>query len=258
MFFYEQYHFGSHSYFQVNCSEDLNYPFHLHRSFELISVVSGYIEAVCSGQTYTLTKNQALLVFPNQIHSYQTGNTSRAIVSIFSPDLLPTFVRRMEGHVLARPVITFNDYLSQTLLRLQERQTDLITCKGALYTICAEFFHSSKAIESRPVDDLLLSKVLTYVQEHYTENIHLKDIARLLGYDYYYLSKYLKKYLGVPFCRFVSQHRISYAQYLLKQSEYSITEIAGLSGFSSLRTFNRVFLDETNLTPRQFRKLFPV
>ena len=41
---------------------------------------------------------------------------------------------------------------------------------------------------------------------------------------------------------------------MLESKELSVTEIAGMSGFSSISTFNRLFKEHFNVSPTQFRK----
>jgi transcriptional regulator GlxA family with amidase domain len=48
--------------------------------------------------------------------------------------------------------------------------------------------------------------------------------------------------------------RVEHAKNLLRQSSRSILEIAYESGFSDQRTFNRVFKQHTDRTPKEYRR----
>jgi AraC-like DNA-binding protein len=99
----------------------------------------------------------------------------------------------------------------------------------------------------------LIHKVLNYIQNNFTKDISLKSIAYEFNYSYNYLSKYLNKVLGISFVDFINQNRISYASYLLTNSDDTITDIAYKCGYSSIRSFNRNFFSITNTTPKNYR-----
>ena len=40
----------------------------------------------------------------------------------------------------------------------------------------------------------------------------------------------------------------------MRIQEYTLSTIAGMSGFSNIRTFNRVFKKYENITPTEYRK----
>ena len=57
--------------------------------------------------------------------------------------------------------------------------------------------------------------------------------------------------MNIGFADFVNSLRIEHACNLLEKGS-NITEIAFSSGFSSIRTFNRVFLQTLGMTPRDY------
>ena len=54
-----------------------------------------------------------------------------------------------------------------------------------------------------------------------------------------------------PYVRFL---RINYAKELLTGTDMNIVDISLESGFGCLRSFNRVFKEETGMTPLKYRK----
>ena len=55
--------------FKIERGRDFNFPMHLHASFELITVSSGEMVITIDQTNYLLKSGNALLVFPNQLHS---------------------------------------------------------------------------------------------------------------------------------------------------------------------------------------------
>ena len=69
----------------------------------------------------------------------------------------------------------------------------------------------------------------------------------------YYISHIFNERLNISFTDFINSLRIEHACSLLERGA-NITEVALSSGFSSVRTFNRVFLQTLNTTPRDYLK----
>ena len=110
---------------------------------------------------------------------------------------------------------------------------------------------------ARPADGILYQKVISYISEHYTEPLTLKELSGRFGYNAKYLSHALHELTGIHFCRLVTFYRIHHAKRLLaEKEEQSITEIALASGFSAINTFHRAFREATGSTPLEYRRRF--
>lgn len=69
----------------------------------------------------------------------------------------------------------------------------------------------------------------------------------------YYISHVFKDRFHTSITIFINNLRVGYACELLKRVN-GITEVAFQSGFSSIRTFNRVFSKCIGMTPGEFAK----
>ena len=84
--FYQFNHLGSPDYVKIESGNDFNFPPHLHQCFEIIIIKSGEMKITVNSNKYILKENDALLIFPNQIHSLESEN-SEHILCIFSPQI---------------------------------------------------------------------------------------------------------------------------------------------------------------------------
>lgn len=100
-----------------------------------------------------------------------------------------------------------------------------------------------------------ISKSFEYIEKNYNEDIHLKDVAGAAGFSEYYFSRIFKEVTEKDFHQYLNEYRIKKAEVLLNDSNYSISEAAYSSGFSSIATFGRVFRQIKGYTPKEFRKL---
>lgn len=100
---------------------------------------------------------------------------------------------------------------------------------------------------------LLLQKSFHFIQEHYTEPILVKDIARACHITETYLAHLYKENLSLSPSQFLRETRLLAAEQLLPQPQYTLTAIAERSGFSSLRSFNFYFSQKYGCYPGMYR-----
>jgi AraC-like DNA-binding protein len=86
-------------------------------------------------------------------------------------------------------------------------------------------------------------------------SLSLSDISKDLNIHPAYLSREFSKYFeDLTFGDYIRKLRIEKALNYLQTSEYSMSEIAYLTGFSDQSHFNRIFKKFTGKTPLQFKK----
>lgn len=98
-----------------------------------------------------------------------------------------------------------------------------------------------------------VSRCMDYVNLHYREKIYLNDVAELLGLSTSYLSRLFKKESGMTLQDYICKVRVERAANLLKYSDESIARIAEYVNFPSQSYFGRVFLEQMQMTPKQYR-----
>ena len=93
------------------------------------------------------------------------------------------------------------------------------------------------------------------LQDHIDTNLTLKDISKNLDIHPSYLSREFSKYFdNLSFGDYIRKLRIEKAVELLKTSNYSLTEIAYLTGFSDQSHFTRIFKLNTGKNPSAYKK----
>lgn len=251
---YEAHHFGENNLFSYYAPYNLNYPKHLHRSFEFIYVTDGNIEISINNRVFNVSKNNCVLILPYEVHSLTTEKDSATNICVFSPEYVKTFHNMIEGKILENPLFTLSQNTQAFIIdKIFRDNSDLLQMKACLYLICSEIMDCTKTLPATKPDYELLHQILNFIQENFTKDISLKSISNKFGYSYTYLSKYLNNILGVSFVDFINENRINYAIYLLKNTQNTITDIAYSCGYSSIRSFNRNFLKLTSNTPKSYR-----
>lgn len=251
---YEAYHFGENNMSSYYHPCSLNYPRHLHRSFEFIYVAEGSIQLSINNKTFDICSNKCALVLPYEVHSFMTKEYSDAYICVFSPEYVKTFHNMIEGKSLENPVFNLSTNAQALILdKIFKDNPNILQMKSCLYLLCSEIMEQTKLCESEKTDYELLHKILNFIQENFTQNISLRSISAEFSYSYTYLSKYLNEILGISFVDFINENRINYASYLLKNTQNTITDIAYMCGYSSIRSFNRNFIKFNKRTPKLYR-----
>ena len=245
-------HFGVSEHFCIEKGTDFSFPVHLHHSFEFIVVEKGSMTVTVDTKEYTLSKGEAVLVFPNQIHSLDSTE-SKHTLWIFSPELVKAFSVGLNERVPDDNKFVPSKHLLAGLKKLS-KQSSIVEKKGVLYSLCSEFEKNAVFVSRKVNDYKLLYEMFSFVEQHYMKVCNLYELAKELGYSYSYLSRCFKSSTGLSFNTYVNRYRINKACYLLCNTDFNILKCAYESGYESLRSFNRNFVLLMNISPNEYRK----
>lgn len=257
-----------------NCKEskDLSYPSHLHKEVEIVFVLSGEIEITINGKSQILKENSLAIAFPNTIHSYSTKDTSKVVCIIFDGYVVPSHTNQLNHKIPSNPFILSENihkdihYSIYALYDLSYVNTQGMTVdservqehnnlvKGFLMIILSRIFQQLQ-LEEGGYDDLnLIHQLLTYIDNHYTEPLTLDLVAKDLNASKYYISRVFHNKLNTSFNDYINDMRIRLSEYLLCNTNLSITEVCFQAGFESTRTFYRAFKRLHAMSPSEYRK----
>lgn len=249
--FYEFNHLGSPDYLKIERNCNFSFPPHLHQCFECIVLLSGSMKVNVDKQEYTLRTGDGLLIFPNQIHSLESKQ-SEHILCIFSPHLVSAYHSGLAGKLPEDNQFTPHTYYVEALKNLTQ-SSSISEKKGLLYSLCAQFDIAAKYTTKQTDTRDLLHKIFSFVEDHFAADCSLSMLAKTIGYDSSYLSRFFKKMVGIPFNTYVNHYRLSHACYLMENTSQSIIQCAFESGFTSIRSFNRNFQKQYKMPPKAFR-----
>lgn len=98
-----------------------------------------------------------------------------------------------------------------------------------------------------------VNDIYAYTLAHFTEDISLRNVAKVANMTIPATCKYFKKSTRKTYMEFLKEVRIDYACKKIVRGDYnSIAEIAYSVGFKSAVTFNRAFKKQTGKTPTQY------
>lgn len=96
---------------------------------------------------------------------------------------------------------------------------------------------------------LLMEKKKPYLDEYYS----LPEMAATVFSNKSYLSRTINLFSGRNFCQFVNYYRVMYSVDLMRKDPHlRVSEIAMMSGFHTVVTYNMAFKLNMNVTPSEY------
>lgn len=98
-----------------------------------------------------------------------------------------------------------------------------------------------------------IRKCCDYIERNLDKKIQAKDLAALVGYTEYYLTRKFKEETKFSVNDYIKFARIDRAKVLLRSTPLSVQEISEQLGFGTRNYFSRVFQEIVGCTPGSFR-----
>lgn len=112
-------------------------------------------------------------------------------------------------------------------------------------------------IQGEKRDDIsrTLNKAKQFIDENYSKEIGLNEVAKELYLNPNYFSALFKKESGINFHNYLTSVRMNKAKVLLKEKRYNIQEISEMVGYKDTKHFSKLFKKEVGLNPSDYRKI---
>lgn len=279
---YEIYDFDRVSAFNMSTGyKERSYKTHWHSYGEILLVGPGKTNIYQIGKnTYNLVPDDLVLIWPMEMHSIVDADREQALVIQFSNAFINSLfdLRRIMHMYRNLHVICVSSHhelackLKEITLKMKEiffsdRQDREIRCCMLLMEFMLTLYDHRKELapemnDEDPYaynDDVM--KRMMMVTEYIKNNLTADDLsqgamARMAGISRDYFSRIFKNVTGMNYSKWLNTIRLEKASELLVEEGRTLTEVAMLSGFQSIPSFNRVFREEKGMAPGEYRALF--
>ena len=238
---------------------------HWHTSVEIFAVMEGRLDFFVNKDEYPLKAGEQIIINSNEIHSIHAVEKNKTVV-------LQIPLKQFENYFTAQRYIRFRgqeelvDKKLASLLRklyhvYSERKIGYeFRTISIFYEIMYILVKDYRVTETREKDIRhsrrldALSKITTYMREHYREELKLSDVAATFGYSDAYLSRMFQKYAKINYKTYLQDIRMAYAYRDLLNTDHTISQIALDNGFCSSRGFSGEFQKRYGILPSEMRK----
>jgi AraC-like DNA-binding protein len=267
---------GAASYlFRRRLDVRFGFYWHFHPEIELTYIVRSQGKRFVGDSIEDYEPGDVVLVGPNLPHTWESESRGagrpEALFCQFSPGFLGERLFQAPELALVRKLllrsrqgISFTGETGRAVAGRLERMDGLPA--GARLLALLEILEllsrsregrtlSSKAFvpSLRTTDAGRIDRVCRFIHEHLTEPLTLSQVARAAPLSVPAFSRFFRRATGKTFVRYVNELRIGLACRALIESDRTIAQIAGDSGFGNLSNFNRQFLALKATSPREFR-----
>ena len=243
---------------------------HYHLDPELFYLLDGQLEVKIDDAVYQMKKGDIILINANKRHTLE----SRAglLLARFEIDfhLLAEQMGSMQLLFWCNTVVDKNEAFQDLRILLdkiidryfEQDHKDGLRLQAlyyeTLYVLTGNFLLKSDDIRlysEESQDRIRIRQIQNYIQANYQSQISLNDLAERLYLSMAYLSKYIKKHMGMTFMEYLNNVRLFHAVDELLYSKKNITHIAMDNGFPTSAAFTKVFRDVHGESPSEYRKI---
>ena len=248
---------------------------HHHDFYEIYFFVSGKVTYNIESRNYTLQPGDILLISPHELHqpifSPEKQNYERMVLWL-NAGFLQQFTtgeldmsRCFNDHGRERSNLIRPDgatrellsYLFQQLAREQDSQefASELCCLSMLAQLLVlvnrTALRAGLAPAPRDNADSVVYRILTYISNHYNEDLSLDFLANEFFISKYHLSREFNRVVGTSVHRYILQKRLIMARQMMAAG-VSTSEVSQLCGFGDYSNFYRAFKSEYQISPREY------
>lgn len=100
----------------------------------------------------------------------------------------------------------------------------------------------------------IANNIMTYLKEHYSEELTLDSVADQFHMSRTYISRLLKLYANQSFLKILIDIRMDVARKMIMEDKYKMYEIAERVGYNDFSYFIQAFKKKYGVTPNEYRK----
>ncbi len=227
-----------------------------HSQIEIYFVDEGEMVITVNHNRRVLKGGELSVALSFDAHTYSTPRASKSSALFIPVYMCPEFTELVKNKRVISPFISDRNVFMQ----IKELSEKLSVCKnnhikmqGYIYLILGIimeniFFESAEKLP----DSGLGTRLLMYINDNFRESISLSTVARELGYNKSYISRYFKHCFKIGFNRYLTTVRLKNVLMLMAEKKHTLTYCAMESGFLSLRTFYRAFRSEFGCAPKSY------
>jgi len=247
---------------------------HHHDFYEVYFFLSGNVHYNIESRSYLLTPGDVLLISPMELHQPMFGSEHREYERIVlwidkqflegfilsAQNLTACFDTTVPGHTnLLRPEGVARQYLTFLLENLmvevdsEDPYSDMAALSLLAQVLVAlnRLAKQSAGEENKSGQDATVYSVLSYINEHYSENLTLDDLANKFFISKYHLSREFQRLVGTSVHRYIVQKRLVMAKQMLSAGRPS-SEVYQNCGFGDYSNFYRAFKAEYQISPKDY------
>lgn len=242
-------------------SEEWNSNLHAHGCAELFFITDGHGRLRTQYGEFPVSIHDLVIVNANVLHTELSQLEDPLEYIVLGVEGLEAMAGA-DGHTMLHLHSGWRELIICLELMLREAQEE----QSGHETVCGHLLEAVLILLERQ-EELALgpepaaprvsrecSIVRRYIDNHFKENINLSQLAQLAHVNKYYLAHAFRREFGVSPISYLIQRRVEESRFLLRETDYSLSLIAEILGFSSLSYFSQSFHRVEGRSPTEYRR----
>ena len=259
-----------------------DFRYHRHTEFEIALIKSGSGIYTIRGKEYKFSEGDIFIISSNELHCITRMNTDKTfhLMNIqfeprfiwsadntwFDSDFLKIFFERKE--IFENKLSSLNPAtkdIRQLLFEMEaeakehKEQSELVIkllLIKLLVTIMRNYDYvknSNIHFDFKEQSLQSIEKSIIYINENLENNLTLDELAKKANMNRTYFCTIFKKLNGISPWEYITIKRIEKAVGYIKDTDFTMMEIACMCGFNNTANFNRAFKKVTGKVPGDYR-----
>ncbi|GAA0068645.1 AraC family transcriptional regulator [Clostridium sardiniense] len=252
-----------------------NMPYHWHTECEIIRILEGDMLIIINEEKILAKKGDILFIHDGIFH----GGTPKDCIYdciVFDMKLL-----LKQNHACTKQIQNIINHNKVIEPKLPTDIAELKTCcnnlfdsmqiknagyefvtQGSLYHLLGIilkhelYINKNKNTKRNQQKILQFKKVLSIIENEYSNPISLEDLSRAAGMTPKYFCRFFHEMTNKTPIEYLNYYRIESASEQLITTDLPVTEIAFNCGFNDVSYFIKTFKKYKNVTPKQYLKAY--
>ena len=258
--------FAAHSknYVKNTRKNDLDSLFHMHKELEIMLVLDGVARVYIDKQVFDIQKGDIVLIPPYTPHRYTIFSDFdfRHCCICFDLALLndTELKENLENGSYGIDTVIRNDNIySEYILNAFEANMKK-EIKWEMVVIGNMMLLFSALVKTKRIYELSEKKeksvyflIVDEITRRFTSELTSSEMAKTLHMNHSYFCRLFRKSFGYCFHNYLCIYRIEKSKSLLKNTDFSVSQIASMVGFNNLSYFSKKFKEYTFVSPKEYR-----
>lgn len=258
------------SQIQTTFPNEIFIPAHWHRSLEISWIEHAQV-VLEIGEHKQLIEDDFTCINSGVVHSLRCQKIKQdpsCIIVILSYEFLKQIVPEIDEVYFDLQLQKDHSDLKilyKKLKELYQSQTpyaylDIIACLFEVVSLLMKNYQKPKDEYAKKTakNQDQIQQILTYLQEHYDQDLSLQKIAEQFHMSKEHFSRQFHHYVGKTYRDYVSSYRLYQAYHDVIHSDLCIQDIARKHGFVNVKSFIQAFTKSYQETPLKYRKKYQI